>query len=114
MYDYGIRSVIAPSFGDIHYGNALQNGFLPIVLAEAQCSTLREQLHAQPGASIAIDLPAQTVTGPDGTVYRFEIDPAAKERLVKGLDDVGLVLQNIERIDGFEQRHFEEQPWIAV
>lgn len=114
MYDYGIRSVIAPSFGDIHYGNALQNGFLPIVLPEADCAKLRAQLHAQPGAEIAIDLPAQTVTGPDGAIYRFDIDPAAKERLVKGLDDVGLVLQHVERIEGFEARYFEEQPWSVV
>jgi len=111
MYDYGIRSVIAPSFGDIHYGNALQNGFLPIVLDEEKCARLRGQLHAEPGAAITVDLPAQTVTGPDGTVYPFEIDPAAKERLMKGLDDVGLVLQHIERIQGFEERYFEEQPW---
>lgn len=114
MYDYGIRSVIAPSFGDIHYGNALQNGFLPIVLDEQTCARLREQLHTSPGASITIDLPAQTVTGPDGAVHRFEIDPGAKERLVKGLDDVGLVLQHIERIQGFEHRYFDEHPWVRV
>jgi len=114
MYDYGIRSVIAPSFGDIHYGNALQNGFLPIVLPAEDCKKLRGQLHANPGAQMAVDLPAQTVTGPDGATYRFDIDPAAKERLVKGLDDVGLVLQHIERIEGFEERHFEEQPWVVV
>lgn len=113
MYDYGIRSVIAPSFGDIHYGNALQNGFLPIVLSDGDCRTLREQLHAHPGASIAIDLPAQNVTGPDGTVYRFEIDKAAKERLIKGLDDVGLVLQHIERIEGFEERYLAENKWAV-
>jgi len=114
MYDYGIRSVIAPSFGDIHYGNALQNGFLPIVLPAADCAKLRSQLHDRPGAEISVDLPAQTVTGPDGTLYRFEIDPAAKERLVKGLDDVGLVLQHIERIEGHEERYFEAHPWVVV
>jgi 3-isopropylmalate/(R)-2-methylmalate dehydratase small subunit len=114
MYEYGIRSVIAPSFGDIHYGNALQNGFLPIVLPEIDCAKLRSQLHAQPGAALSIDLPAQTVTGPDGTLYRFDIDPAAKERLVKGLDDVGLVLQHIERIEGFEDGYLQEQPWVSV
>ncbi len=114
MADYGIRAVIAPSFGDIHYGNALQNGLLPVVLPEGDCARLRSQLHAQPGARLAIDLPAQTVTGPDGSVHRFEIDPAAKERLVKGLDDIGLVLQHIERIQAFEERYLEEQPWVAV
>ena len=114
MVDYGIRSVIAPSFGDIHYGNALQNGLAPIVLPEADCAKLRAQLHAQPGSSISVDLPAQTVLGPDGAVYRFEIDPAAKERLVKGLDDVGLVLRHIEAIEGFEARYHAEQPWASV
>ena len=114
MVDYGIRSVIAPSFGDIHYGNALQNGFLPIVLPEADCARLRDQLHAAPGARLTIDLPAQTVTGPDGAIHRFEIDPAAKERLVKGLDDIGLVLQHAERIEGFEERYLAEQPWVSV
>ena len=114
MYDYGIRSVIAPSFGDIHYGNALQNGFLPVVLAEADCARLRRQLHERPGAVLTIDLPAQTVTGPDGAVYRFEIDPAAKERLVKGLDDVGLVLQHAGRIEAFEARYLAEHPWVSV
>jgi 3-isopropylmalate/(R)-2-methylmalate dehydratase small subunit len=114
MAAYGIRSVIAPSFGDIHYANGLQNGFLPVVLPEVDCSKLRAQLHAMPGATISIDLPAQAVTGPDGAVYRFEIDPAAKERLVKGLDDVDLVLQHIERIEGFEARYVAEHPWVQV
>ena len=114
MHEFGIRCVIAPSFGDIHYGNALQNGFLPVVLSDEDCRRLRDQLHSIPGARIGVDLPAQSVTGPDGVSYRFEIDPAAKERLVKGLDDVGLVLQHIERIEGFEERYFEEQPWAKA
>ena len=114
MADYGIRSVIAPSFGDIHYGNALQNGLAPIVLPEADCAKLRGQLHARPGSSLTVDLPAPVVQGPDGAVYRFEIDAAAKERLIKGLDDVGLVLRHIEAIEGFEVRYLADQPWAAV
>jgi 3-isopropylmalate/(R)-2-methylmalate dehydratase small subunit len=114
MADYGIRAVIAPSFGDIHHGNALQNGLAPIVLAEADCARLRSQLHAAPGAAVTIDLPAQAVLGPDGTRYRFDIDPAAKERLTRGLDDVGLVLQHIEAIEGFEERYLADHPWAAV
>jgi 3-isopropylmalate/(R)-2-methylmalate dehydratase small subunit len=113
LYDYGIRSVIAPSFGDIHYGNELQNGMLPVILPDATCQKLREQLHSQPGAQISIDLEAQTVTGPDGAVHRFEIDPNHKERLLKGLDDIGLVMQNIKEIEAFEQRHHRELPWLA-
>ncbi|MCC7079892.1 MAG: 3-isopropylmalate dehydratase small subunit [Burkholderiales bacterium] len=114
MYEYGIRSVIAPSFGDIHYGNALQNGFLPIVLPEADCARLRGQLRARPGAALTIDLPAQTVTAHDGSVFRFDIDAAAKERLMKGLDDVSLVLQHIERIEGLERGYLRAHPWVSV
>ena len=113
MWDYGIRSVIAPSFGDIHYGNELQNGMLPVVLPDAICQKLRQQLREKPGAQITVDLETQTVTGPDGATYRFEIDPNHKERLLKGLDDIGLVMQNIKEIEAFEKKHHEEMPWLA-
>jgi 3-isopropylmalate/(R)-2-methylmalate dehydratase small subunit len=113
MFDYGIRSVIAPSFGDIHYGNELQNGMLPVVLPDATCQKLRQQLHAQPGARVTVDLEAQTVTGPDGATHRFDIDANHKERLLKGLDDIGLVMQNINEIEAFEKKHHEAWPWLA-
>ena len=113
LYDYGIRSVIAPSFGDIHYGNELQNGMLPVVLPDATCRKLCQQLRDQPGAQIGIDLEAQMVTGPDGATYRFDIDPNHRERLLKGLDDIGLVMQNITAIEAFERRHHSELPWLA-
>ena len=113
MFDFGIRCVIAPSFGDIHYGNELQNGMLPVVLADAVCATLRAQLAAEPGAKITVDLDAQKVTGPDGTVYAFEIDANSKERLLKGLDDIGLVMQYSADIEAFEARHRAAMPWLA-
>ena len=113
LYDYGIRAVIAPSFGDIHYGNELQNGMLPVALPDDVCQQLRRQLHDSPGAQLAIDLEAQTVTGPDGTIHRFDIDANHRERLLKGLDDIGLVMQNIDEIEAFEQRHHSELPWLA-
>jgi 3-isopropylmalate/(R)-2-methylmalate dehydratase small subunit len=113
LWDYGIRSVIAPSFGDIHYGNELQNGMLPVVLPDATCQKLRRQLHDQPGAQIGVDLESQTVTGPDGATYGFEIDASHKERLLKGLDDIGLVMQNIKEIEAFEQKHHSALPWLA-
>ncbi|MDB5810188.1 MAG: 3-isopropylmalate dehydratase small subunit [Betaproteobacteria bacterium] len=113
LWDYGIRAVIAPSFGDIHYGNELQNGMLPVVLPDATCAKLRQQLRDKPGADIGVDLESQTVTGPDGTAYRFEIDPNAKERLLKGLDDIGLVMQYEKEIETFEAKHHRELPWLA-
>src|SRR3954462_7481121 len=102
LWDYGIRAVIAPSFGDIHYGNELQNGMLPVVLPDATCAKLRAQLHEKPGAEISVDLETQIVTGPDGATYRFDIDATSKERLLKGLDDIGLVMQYQKEIEAFE------------
>src|SRR5678816_1099846 len=64
MWDYGIRSVIAPSFGDIHYGNELPNGMLSVVLAVDTCQTLRQLLCDHSGAEITVDLETLTVSGP--------------------------------------------------
>lgn len=113
LLDYGIRSVIAPSFGDIHYANELQNGMLPVILPEEICHALRAQLRGEPGAEITVDLESQTVTAPDGVAHRFEIDPTYRERLLKGIDDVGLVLQYLPQIEAFEQRHHGEMPWLT-
>lgn len=109
--DYGIRAVIAPSFSDIYSGNMLQNGLLPVVLPAEACDSLRAQLHAKPGAEITIDLEAQTVTGPDGAVYRFEIDASPRERLLKGQDDIDLILAHSQAIESFEQKYLDQHPW---
>lgn len=109
--DYGIRAVIAPSFSDIYLGNMLQNGLLPVVLPQDVCDALRAQLHAEPGAQITIDLEAQTVTAPDGAVHAFDIDPGARERLLKGQDDIDLILAYTPEIEAFEQRYLEQNPW---
>ena len=113
LMDYGFRSVIAPSFGDIHYGNELQNGMLPVVLPEEVCASLRAQLRDKPGAQITIDLEAQTVKAPDGKAHRFDIDAGTKEKLLKGLDDVSLVLQHQAEIEAFEKSYHGERPWLA-
>jgi 3-isopropylmalate/(R)-2-methylmalate dehydratase small subunit len=109
--DFGIRAVIAPSFSDIYSGNMYQNGLLPVVLPQETCDGLRAQLREQPGAEITIDLEAQTVTAPDGEVHRFEIDPGPRERLIKGQDDIDLILAYTEDIEAFERRYLEQNPW---
>jgi len=108
----GIRSVIAPSFGDIHYNNCMKHGILPVRLAKAECDRLRQQLHETPGAEIALDLEAQTVIGPDGKVYSFEIDPFDKNRLLNGLDDIGLTLGYDADIATFEHKHRDDYSWL--
>lgn len=113
LLDYGIRAVIAPSFGDIHYANELQNGMLPVTLPEEICRGLRDQLRAKPGATLAIDLPVQTVVDTEGTAHPFTIDPVYKERLLKGLDDIGLVLENTPAIETFEHDYHAQRPWLA-
>lgn len=113
LMDYGFRAVIAPSFGDIHYANALQNGMLPAILPEDSCRKLREQLRARPGAEFTIDLASQSVTDAEGARHVFEIDAVYKERLLKGLDDIGLVLQYLPQIEAYEQRRHADMPWLA-
>ena len=113
LMDSGFRSVIAPSFGDIHYANEIQNGMLPVILPDATCTNLREQLRAKRGATLSIDLSNQTVIDTNGAKHQFVIDSVYKERLLKGLDEVGLVLQHLPEIEAFEARHFAARPWIA-
>jgi 3-isopropylmalate/(R)-2-methylmalate dehydratase small subunit len=86
---------------------------LPVVLPDDVCAKLRAQLNAKPGANISVNLESQSVTGPDGANYLFEIDANSKERLLKGLDDIGLVLEHLNEIEAFEQRHRAEMPWLA-
>lgn len=108
LYDYGIRAVIAPSTGDIFYNNSIKNGLLPIFLPEAVCNGLIAEIRETPGAKIAIDLPSQTVRGPDGAEHFFDIDPFAKECLLKGLDEIGYTLSLVDEISAFENRYGRE------
>jgi 3-isopropylmalate/(R)-2-methylmalate dehydratase small subunit len=105
LYDYGIRAAIAPSFGDIFFINCLKNGLLPIVLPESVVLPLLDNLSARPGSRIAIDLPAQTATLPDGSIHAFEMEPFAKECLLRGMDEIDYTLSHRDRIDAFERNH---------
>jgi len=105
LYDYGIRAVIAPSFGDIFYANALKNGLLPIILPGAVVADALALLLSQPGRSIAVDLDATTVAMPDGTIHRFAIDPFSRHCLLQGLDELDYTLSQLDRIAEFERRY---------
>ncbi len=112
LWDGGIRAVVAPSFGDIFYNNALKNGLLPVVLTAERVATLQELLAADPARAVTIDLVEQTVIGPDGRSDRFEIDPLQKECLIEGLDDIDLTLRYRDRMDVFEREHALRLPWL--
>ena len=103
LYDYGFRAAIAPSFGDIFFSNALKNGFLPIVLPAEVVAGLIRQAQDRPGATLGIDLEAQTVSAPDGGVHRFAVDPFAKHCLLNGLDEIDYTLSQIYHITAFER-----------
>ena len=111
LTQYGFRAVISPAFADIFYNNSLKNGLLPIRLPEETVGRLLDLVEEVPRTSICVDLPSQTVTLPDfggGTAgdaegpWSFEIDPFRKQCLLRGLDDLGYLLDKEEQISAFE------------
>ncbi len=112
--DYGIRTIIAPSFADIFFNNCFKNGLLPIVLKEDIVENLFKDTLANDAYTLEIDLAGQTITRPDGTVINFDIDGARKNSLLNGLDDISLTLMHAEDIKTFEARRQQESPWLFV
>lgn len=103
ILDYGFRVVIAPSFADIFHNNCFKNGILPIKLTEEECDEILEKGLEKP-YSVEINLEAQTVTGEDEKVYRFNIDPYYKEMLLNGWDEIALTFKYEEQIAAYEAK----------
>jgi 3-isopropylmalate/(R)-2-methylmalate dehydratase small subunit len=112
LMDFGFRAVIAPSFSDIFHNNCLKNGMLPVTLPAAEVRLLIDALLAAPGGKVEVDLPAQTVTGPNGDVHRFAIDPFAKTCLLEGLDEIALTLKSSPEIRAYERERKKATPWL--
>lgn len=110
--DFGIRVILAPSFADIFFSNTSKNGILAIKLEETLIDKLFEQVEAAPGYQLKVDLPAQTITLPDGETISFEIDSFKKHCLIEGLDDIGLTLQHTADIEAYEEKRKQEAPWL--
>ena len=113
VLDYGVRALIGSSFGDVFTGNCMQSGIVPVVLREPAVEDLLRQIRQSPGATVTVDLGTQCVTAPDGTRHGFEIDATRKERLLKGLDDVGVTLEHLAEIEAFEVKYASKMPWLA-
>jgi 3-isopropylmalate/(R)-2-methylmalate dehydratase small subunit len=112
LMDYGFRCVIAPSFADIFFTNCFKNGFLPVVLTEAEVDKLFYEAASFPGFKLTIDLDNQTVSTVDGSqVMRFEVDAFRKYCLLNGLDEIGLTLRHADKIKVFEARRKTQFPW---
>ncbi len=112
LEDYGFRAIIAPGFADIFFNNCFKNGLLPIRLDTASVDALFKAVDATPGYRLKIDLEQQSISAPDGTVYRFEVEAFRKHCLLNGLDDIGLTLQHVDEIKVYEQQHRAQQPWL--
>jgi 3-isopropylmalate/(R)-2-methylmalate dehydratase small subunit len=110
MLDMGIRAVIAPSFSDIHSGNAFKNGILTVALPQEAIDRLLEVAKTDP---IHIDLEHQTVTTRFQDRFTFEIDPFRKKCLMQGLDEIGLTLAMNDQIDRYENSVALDRPWLA-
>ena len=113
LQQYGFRALIAPSFADIFFNNCFKNGLLPIVLPEAQVARLFDEVQGFNGYTLTVDLPAQRIVKPDGTVLPFDIQPFRKYCLVNGFDDIGLTLRHADKIKAFEAERLARMPWLA-
>ncbi|MDA2912652.1 3-isopropylmalate dehydratase small subunit [Acidobacteriia bacterium AH_259_A11_L15] len=105
VHDYGFRAVIAPSFADIFYSNCFKNSILPVRLPDAEVEELFRRTDGNQGYRLTVDLEQQAITDEGGLKLRFEVDPARKQRLLQGLDDIGLTLLHEEKISAYEKKH---------
>jgi len=112
LLDFGIRCVIAPSFGDIFHNNSFKNGILPIRLPREICDKLMEDAKLGQNARLTVDLARQVVVRPNGEEIPFEVDAFRKHLLLNGLDDIGQTMQHAPTIDDYEARQKAAQPWL--
>jgi len=110
LYDFGIRCVIAPSFGDIFAGNATQNGLLAAVVSDEEAAEIMTSLVRAPGLPVSVDLEQQTILCGNRT-YKFTIDPIRRMRLLNGWDDLALTENFRDRIIAFKADDRIKRPW---
>jgi 3-isopropylmalate/(R)-2-methylmalate dehydratase small subunit len=109
---FGIRSIIAPSFGDIFFNNCLKNSVVPVMLDADICAAMRAQLRAQVGAEITVDLERQVATDVEGREHAFSIHPLRRRCLLQGLDDISLTTELMDVIAPFEASYRREFSWL--
>jgi 3-isopropylmalate/(R)-2-methylmalate dehydratase small subunit len=110
LYDHGIRCVIAPSFGDIFSGNAVQNGLLTAIVSDQEAAEIMAALADNPALPVTVDLEQQTIVCGNRT-YAFTIDPVRRTRLIYGWDDIALTESYRDDIAAFKARDRNERPW---
>ena len=111
LRDFGIKTVIASSFGDIFYNNCFKNGVLPIKLNKDQIDNLFKSLKDASG-ELSISLDSKKISQNDKDLYAFDVEENLLERIIYGLDDVDMTLKFKDKIASFEQERKQEKPWI--
>jgi len=114
LQQYGFQAVIAPSFAEIFYSNAMNNRLLLVQLERDAIDALTRSAIAAPHTSLSIDLEQQTVTSSSGEQYAYPIGARHKRMVIEGLDTVDLTLDSIAAIEAFERSHFIRHPWARV
>jgi 3-isopropylmalate/(R)-2-methylmalate dehydratase small subunit len=110
--EFGICCIIAPSYADIFFTNSFKSGLLSLRLPVEAVDRLFREVESTPGYRLAVDLPAQTVTTPNGASFSFEVDPFRKECLLNGWDDIGLTLRHADEIRAYEAQRRQDAPWL--
>lgn len=112
LTDFGFKTVLAPSFGDIFYSNSFKNGLLPIRLQSNEIDNLFNAVKSTDALKLTVNLEQQTVARPDKIKFSFDIEERFKNRLLKGLDDIGLTLKSADKIRLYEKQRAQITPWL--
>ncbi|MBK5105900.1 MAG: 3-isopropylmalate dehydratase small subunit [Burkholderiales bacterium] len=113
LMGWGLKCIIAPSFGDIFFGNCFQNGMLPIRLAAATVERLAAEVEGDAReALLTVDLERQQIVTAKGEEITFEVEPLRRAMLQEGLDEIGLTLRHEAEIAAFQRDDRRARPWL--
>lgn len=112
LLGFGIRCVIAPSFGDIFFDSAFKNGLLPVVLPVDRVKQIAASVDAGEQSEMTVDLVRCSLTAPDGTAIAFTVDETRRAPLLQGRDDIDRTLALVSQIEAFQSADKTRRPWI--
>ena len=113
LYQWGVRVIVAPSFGSIFYNNCIQNGILPVVLETEKIRELQTFVELNPAVNqLIVDLRATTITAGSNTKYRFYIESSNQQNLLQGIDAIESTLKLMPSIEAFEKNDNQIRPWV--
>ena len=115
LYQWGIRVIVAPSFGSIFYNNCIQNGILPVVLGPEKIKELQTFVELNPAVNqLTVDLRATIISAGSNICYPFAIESSDQQNLLQGLDAIGSTLKMMSSIEAFEENDIHRRPWVYL